>query len=217
MDGPKAVVERENNQWVEYADWPVPGARPTTLYFAQGAANAIGQLFVPRLTSNITELIIDDATIDANVLIAAPQSPNRLVYQTTALTAPVHMSGIPKITIQLGFDKPAANVSAMLVDYKAAEAPFIVTRGWADPQNRESMERTTPVVPGTSYTMTFELQPHDYIFLTGSRIGLVLMSSDRLFTMRPPAGTRITVFTNQSSFILPIVGGDSAWSAATKR
>ena len=31
----------------------------------------------------VEEVIVDDSTIDAASLVAAPQSPNRLVYQTT--------------------------------------------------------------------------------------------------------------------------------------
>lgn len=217
MDGPKAVIEREDNTWVEYPTWPVPGASATTLYFAPGAPNGIGQLGVPPGAMSATELIIDDSSIDANALAAAPQSPHRLVYQTEPLTSPLHVSGIPSITLRLAFDKPAAIVSAMLIDYKAAVAPFIVTRGWADPQNRESISKTTPVVPGTACTMTFELQPHDYIFPVGSRIGLMLLSSDRLFTLRPPPGTRLTVSTSDSALILPIVRGRAALDAAVKR
>ena len=217
MDGPKTVIEREDKQWVEYADWPVPGARDVTVRFAPGTQNAIGFLGGTQSGPAITEVIVDDSTIDANVLIAAPTSPNRLVYQTAALTAPVHVSGIPSVTLRLAFDKPAANVSAMLVDYKNGAAPVIITRGWADPQNRESISKTTPVVPGTVYTMTFELQPHDYIVPAGSKIGLVLLSSDRLFTLRPPPGTKLTVHPRVSSLELPVVGGDAAFAAATKK
>lgn len=47
----------------------------------------------------------------------------------------------------------------MLIDYRASGAPFIVSRGWADPQNRESIERTTPVVPGRAYTIARCVQP----------------------------------------------------------
>lgn len=217
MDGPKAVVERENNEWVEYADWPAPGAREVEVRFAPGAPNAIGGLGIDRPDAAVTESITDDASIDANVLVAAPDSPNRLVYQTPPLSAPVHVSGVPAVTLRLAFDKPAANVSAMLVDYRAGAAPFIVTRGWADPQNRESISRTTPVVPGTAYTMTFELQPHDYVFPAGSRLGLVLMSSDRLFTLRPPPGTRLTVYPGSSLLRLPVVGGETALSSSIGR
>jgi X-Pro dipeptidyl-peptidase len=214
---PRAVIEREDNTWVDYPDWPVPGARATTVRFAPATtANGIGRLAGPPPPSSALELIVDDASIDANVLVAAAQSPNRLVYQTAPLTAPVHLSGIPSVSLRLSFDKPAAVVSAMLVDFKAAGAPTIITRGWADPQNRESISKTTPVVPGTAYSMTFELQPHDYIFPAGSRIGLVLLSTDRLFTLRPPPGTRLTVHTGQSTVILPIVGGEQALAAAVR-
>jgi X-Pro dipeptidyl-peptidase len=216
MDGPKAVVERENNQWVEYADWPVPGTSDMTVHFGPAEPNGVGRLGVATQAASGPEIIVDDASIDANVLVAAPSSPSRLAYQTTALTAPVHVSGTPVVTLRLAFDKPAAIVSSMLVDYKASGAPFIITRGWADPQNRESISRTTPVVPGVVYTMTFELQPHDYVFAPGSRIGLVLLSSDRLFTLRPPPGTRLTVHTSESELRLPVVGGAAAFTLATR-
>lgn len=210
MDGPKAVVERENNQWVEYADWPVPGSRDAEVRFGAGRLGVAP----PDATTTATELLVDDASIDANVLVAAPESPSRLVYQTPPLAAPVHMSGTASVTLRVSFDKPAANVSAMLVDYRAAGAPVIVTRGWADPQNRESISKTTPVVPGTAYTMTFELQPHDYLFPAGSTVGLVLLSSDRLFTLRPPPGTRVTVHTRDSLLRMPVVGGEPAFMSA---
>jgi X-Pro dipeptidyl-peptidase len=214
MDGPKAVVERENNQWVEYADWPVPGAAAVTARLTPGDANALGRLGLTGPASSATERVVDDAAIDATVLVAAATSPNRLVYQTPPLASPVHMSGIPSVTVRLAIDRPAANVSAMIVDYKAEGAPFIVTRGWADPQNRESISKTTSVVAGTPYVMTFELQPHDYVFAAGSKLGVVLLSSDRLFTLRPPPGTTLTIHTRESSASLPIVGGAAAFARA---
>ena len=77
-----------------------------------------------------------------------------------------------------------------------------------------SISKTTPVVPGTAYVMTFELQPHDYVFSAGSKLGVVLLSSDRLFTLRPPSGTTLTVQTRESSASLPIVGGAAAFARA---
>ena len=217
MQGSKVTIERENNTWVDYADWPVPGARATTLRVSAAAdVKAIGRLGLAKSVQKVRELIVDDSSIDATVLVAAPSSPHRLVYQTAPLTAPVHISGVPSVSLRLSFDTPAAIVSAMLVDYKTSGPPTIVTRGWADPQNRESISRTTPVVPGVAYSMTFELQPHDYIFSPGSRIGLVLLSSDRLFTLRPPPGTRLSVHTDESTLVLPIVGGEPSFTKAVK-
>jgi X-Pro dipeptidyl-peptidase len=205
--GPKAVVERENNEWVEYADWPVPGASRAIVSLVPSGAAASGRLAIERAKQpgTIEQSFVDDSSVDAADLAAASQSPHRLLYQTPPLSAPVHVSGVPEVSLQLSFSAPAAIVSAMLIDYRVASAPFIVTRGWADPQNRESISRTLPVVPGRSYTIAFELQPHDYIFPAGSRIGLMVLSADRLFTLRPPPGTRLTLRPGESQLVLPVV------------
>ena len=219
MDGPKAVIEREDNKWVEYADWPVPGSRPTTVRFAAGDQNGVGRLGVEKSDAAIRELIVDDSSIDANVLVAAPQSPARLVYQTSPLTAAVHVSGIPSVTIHLAIDKPAQvchreRHARGLQGIRRALHRDARLGGSTKP---ESLTKTTPVVPGTAFTMSFELQPHDYVFAAGSRIGVVLLSSDRLFTLRPPPGTRLTVFTGDSSAVLPIVEGEAVLIAAIRK
>jgi X-Pro dipeptidyl-peptidase len=224
MEGPKAAVQRENGTWVDYADWPVPGAKATTVQLRPSDNNTIGEL---RASSHkhhhhhrgkpVKEVIVDDSTINAAELVAAAQSPNRLVYQTDVLAAPVHMSGTPSVSLRLSFSKPAAVVSAMLVDYRADGTRRIITRGWIDPQNRHSVWFTSPIKAGRQqYDVQFELMPHDYEFQTGSRIGLVLLGSDwegdppLIFTLRPPPGTEITVDTAASKLVLPIVGGAKA-------
>lgn len=225
--GPRAAIQREDSQWLDYADWPVPGARTTPVEFTASDNNTIGglQLVSPHHHGHgfgheqhpeprTTETLVDDSSIDANVLIAAPQSPNRLVYQTAPLTATVHLSGIPWVSLELRFDQPAAVVSAAVVDYRADGSVRLVTRGWADPQNHQSIWWTRRITPGREYEMNFELQPHDYQFQPGSRIGVVVMSTDRLFTLRPPAGTQLTLDTNSSKAFLPIVGGAQALAAA---
>jgi X-Pro dipeptidyl-peptidase len=208
---PRVVIEREDDSWVAYDDWPVPGSRPVTLSMTAGVAGAAGTLGLesgtPRTGSTVTETLIDDGAIKGEVLVDAERSPNRLVYRTAPLAGPVHVSGVPDVSLRLSFDRPAAVVSAFLVDYRADGTSVIVVRGWADPQNRESISETLPVVPGETYTMAFELQPHDYIFPAGSRIGLVVLSSDELFTQVPPPGTRLSLTPSDSRLTLPVVGG----------
>lgn len=223
-DGPRAAVQRENNQWVDYANWPVAGPTPTVFLMRPSGDNTAGDFF-PRnktaapaapqpLLESTAETIVDNSAIDANVLIAAAESPHRLVYKTAELTSATHMSGTPQVMLYLSFDQPAAVVSAMIVDYRADGSAHLVTRGWADPQNRNSKSRTDSVTPGTPYYLTFDLQPDDYQFAAGSRIGLVVMSTDRLFTLRPPPGTTLTLEARHSKVFLPVVGGPEAMAAA---
>ena len=202
--------------WNDYADWPVPGAVATTVTLEPTEDNSIGALGLTRTreAKPIFESIVDDSSIDATVLAAATQSPNRLLYQTAALGAPLHISGIPSVSLRMSFNQPSAIVSAMLIDYKASGTQTIITRGWMDPQNRKSLSETFAIHPGSFYELEFELQPHDYAFAQGSRIGLMLLSTDRLFTLRPPKGAILTLDTTKSTLILPVVGGSEAFAAA---
>jgi X-Pro dipeptidyl-peptidase len=244
-EGPRSAVQRESGQWVDYEDWPAPGAKEATFSLGASQNNTVGLLALDRdwphrrskwhdsdgehrardgrddddrhdargnhgHKPRVIETIVDDSAIDANALVAALQSPNRLAYQTGVLTAPVHMSGIPSVSLKLMFDQPAAVVSAAIVDYRQDGTVRLVTRGWADPQNHKAIWRTSRIKPFEDYEIEFELQPHDYEFQAGSHIGLVVMSTDRLFTLRPPAGAKLMLLTRESNAYLPIVGGARA-------
>ena len=84
-------------------------------------------------------------------------------------------------------------------------APFkIVTRGWLDVRNRHDPSRTEPITPGEMYSFRWDMQPEDYVFKTGHRIGVVLLSTDFDYTLRYPAGTRVAVRPGVSTVWLPL-------------
>jgi X-Pro dipeptidyl-peptidase len=90
-------------------------------------------------------------------------------------------------------------------EYVTAETPFqIVSRGWLDVRNRLSPAVTQPIEPGREYTFSWDLQPQDHVFAAGHRIGLVLISTDRDYTLRYPAGTVITTHLGFSNIRLPV-------------
>ena len=135
-----------------------------------------------------------------NFVAAGPQ---RLLYSTPTLTAPLHLSGTPKIKVRMAASKAAANLSVWLVALPftpsvtctstTINTSHVITRGWADPQNRGALSGGAPLVPGEFVDVTFNLQPTDKVVLAGQRLGLMVFSSDRLFTLRPQPGTEVTV------------------------
>ena len=86
----------------------------------------------------------------------------------------------------------------------------VVTRSWADPQNHSSLINGQPLESGKFYDVTFDLQPTDKVVHPGQRLGLMILSSDRLFTLRPEPGTELTVDLGGTSLNLPVVGGPLA-------
>jgi X-Pro dipeptidyl-peptidase len=196
-----ATIERSDATVTSYADWPDPAAAPVALPFGAGKLGAAS----PKATESFVD---NGSEVTAEQLAADPDttSPNRLAYTTTPLTSDVRLSGTPTLELRASIDNAsAANVTALLVDYGPTGAT-IVTRGWTDPRNRGSANVTQPVQPGQLYWLRFDQQPKDHVFAAGHRIGLVLLSTDYDYTLRPSPGTRISVRVDKSTLTLPLVG-----------
>jgi len=82
---------------------------------------------------------------------------------------------------------------------------YVVTRGWLSTEHRNSLTNPTPTPVGEYFDVEFEGLPHDYIFETGHKLGIIIANntSGRLFTV-PLAN--FTVDLAASSITLPIVG-----------
>jgi X-Pro dipeptidyl-peptidase len=218
MDEPTAVVQREDRTYTTYRNWPDPAARDVDLELGASSATEPGTLTVHRAhRAHPNQTFVDEGrTIAPDVLVANPDvaSPNRLVYRSPVLTQAVRISGRPEMQLRMAIgNKPDANLTVYVVDYGAPGAtdePFVVTRGWMDPQNRTGPSRTTLVRQGTFYDYHWSLEPKDYVFEAGHRIGVVVLSSDQEYTLLPLGGTQLTVAPADSELTLPLVGGGSA-------
>ncbi|MBO2449969.1 Xaa-Pro dipeptidyl-peptidase [Actinomadura barringtoniae] len=87
-------------------------------------------------------------------------------------------------------------------------APYkVVTRGWLDANNRHSPSRTEPIKAGKTYEFSWDFQPTDYVFKPGHRLGVIVLSTDYDYTLRYPAGTKVTLEPGSSKVILPLARG----------
>lgn len=202
MNEPMVDVQRENKTWQKLKNWPDPAAAPSKIRML--LSNKAVDLPLRMGAVQQVSSLLDDAKIKSNQLLTNPEleSPNRLVYVMPKLEKEMRISGTPKISFKGSIDRPVSNLTALLVDY-GGEKPEIVTRGWMDPQNLNGKEESTPIIPGKDYTFTWDMQPDDYVFQAGHQIGFVLIASDYDYTIRPKAGTKLTV--KLSELTLPIV------------
>jgi len=230
---PKLAVMREGaargSAPTRYAEYPNPAAEPVVLYPSTGGAS-VGVLSTTRSTASTRERLVDDVRVSGSANASLSSAPSRLLYATPELREPLHVSGTARVTLRVALSVPAANLSVWLVTLPFDSAVVgsegragVVTRGWADPQNHQalqrggnfaSMQRGVALTPGTFYTLTFDLQQDDQIIPAGKRLALMLMSSDREFTLWPKPGAELTFDLAASSLTLPVVGGRSGVSRA---
>ncbi|MCS7469727.1 Xaa-Pro dipeptidyl-peptidase [Stieleria sp. ICT_E10.1] len=219
---PRAWIVREGDKQdkpTSYPDYPNPDASPVTFYLSGGAPQR-GSLSTQAAQDAGTETLVDNFSFDGASLAQAEWTEHRLIYTTSEFKKPIHLSGTPRMTIKLASSKPAANLSVWLVslpwnnDKNAKITDNIITRGWADPQNRSSMTESKPLEPGTFYEVSFDLQPDDQVIPEGQQIGLMIFSSDKDFTLHPTPGTQLTIDLDATSISLPVVGGKKAFEKA---
>jgi X-Pro dipeptidyl-peptidase len=223
-------VDKEDRAWIvrenddrskptSYKDYPHPDAEPVKLFLSKGAPEQ-GGLSTSKASKQGRESLVDNFSFSGEALARAEWTQHRLMYVTPKFKRPVHLSGTPRISIKMASNKPAANLSVWLVSLpwnssrKAKITDNIITRGWADPQNRKSISRSKPLDPGKFYKVSFDLQPDDQVIPAGQQIGLMIFSSDRDYTLRPDPGTKLTIQLGATRLTLPVVGGADAYADA---
>ena len=219
--GPRSYIVREQDKQKDpttYPDYPHPDASMVALSPTPGGSK-LGGLDRKGVSKSMREKLVDDVNQAGAALAMADASPHRLLYATPALTAPLHISGTARLTIRVASSKPAANLSVWLVSLpwteKAKITDNVITRGWADPQNHASLEKGEPLKPGTFVDLSFDLQPDDQVIAAGERIGLMIFSSDRDFTLWPEPGTELSIDLDGTLLELPVIGGRAAFEKAT--
>lgn len=217
---PKSWIVREDadrGEPTSYPDYPNPSAADVTLRLQKNGDFATGILTTDSIPPQGTQTLIDNVSFDGATLVQAEWSNHRLLFVSPTLTAPLHVSGVPRISIRVACNRPAANLSVWLVSLPWDKSPRakihsnIITRGWADPQNHKSLTHSAPLQPGQFYDLSFELQPDDQVIPKGQQVGLMIFSSDRDFTLWPTPGTELTVDLDATTLTLPVVGGTQSF------
>ncbi|MEJ2202716.1 MAG: Xaa-Pro dipeptidyl-peptidase [Gemmatimonadota bacterium] len=224
---PRAWIVREGDDRLEptpYPDYPHPEASGVTLY-PRGDGSWTGTLSLTADRGAGRGTLVDNYSFGGGDLAAAEWSNHRLLYATPALAEAVHLSGVARVRIRVSADAPAANLSVWLVSLPWTDSESInddvITRGWADPGNAgaDDIKRPRagrPLTPGELVELGFDLQPDDQIIPAGARIGLMIFSSDRDFTLHPDPGTTLTIDLGATSVELPVVGGRAALERAIR-
>ena len=214
LDTPVVIFREKQAVPTKYTEYPDAAARDVSFYLAAGN-NSDGQLVLNKNNSSSIKSFVDDYRISPIQLVDSLNSKHRLLFTTPPLKKDLRLSGIPSIKLAVSANKPAANISVYLVAINpdsSKKAPYVlklINRTWADPQNYESLTVSKPLEPNKFYTLNINLMPDDEVIPMGSRIALMIFSSDKEFTLHPKPGTQLTIDLNQCALTLPLVGGDA--------
>ncbi len=220
-DAPVWIVREGETLPTPYSSFPDADAVNVALYL-KSVSGTDGALITDKPEKQPDISFTDDASVEGELLIESTHAGHRLLFVTAPLSDDLRISGTPEVTIRLASSKPAANLSVWLVSLPWEEGKEvaiydnIITRGWADPQNHQSIHKSEKLIPGQFYSVSFDLMPDDQVIRKGQQIGLMIFSSDKEFTLRPEPGTVLTIDLNSTQITLPVVGGADQFKKVTQ-
>jgi predicted acyl esterase len=115
------------------------------------------------------------------------------------LPYPVHLSGVPKISVDATTTGPRTNLVALLYDLDAAGKATLITRG--------------AFAVKQSGTVGFDLFPQDWRLLTGHRLGLLISGSDE--SLWNPVHSLMSATVTGGSLSLPALGHARTYESTT--
>jgi X-Pro dipeptidyl-peptidase len=217
MSEPRVDIQRPNGAWETDTDWPAPTAHDTRLFLRASSTTGTGTL-ASSPSPAATQSLVDDPNQPEGTMIADPAvgQAHRLVYVSPALPQAARLSGTPEISIRTSSSTPSTPLTALLVDYdnssaitpadKSGPPPTspIITRGSIDAKNRYSLTSQTPLQPGRTYTITWQLHATDYVIPAGHHIGLAIVANDNEYIAGDPAAGTVTIDLGPSNIVLPL-------------
>lgn len=198
-EGPQVEVELPDGSLIVQNEWPHENTETERFYFSS--------------EKTLTSTIVSDETLTFTDLGQSQDLPSmiendhqdhkgRLLFVSEPLNTNKLLSGTARVSLSLAvMNRKAANITVAIVEFDKRGRGKIITRGWADPQNYRDITQGEVLIPEETYSLSFNLEPKQYQFKAESRIGILVASTDRDYTIRPKEGTEIQVQLGQKSFI----------------
>ncbi|WP_186762663.1 CocE/NonD family hydrolase [Lentzea tibetensis] len=119
MREPMADVQRPNGSWEQYANWPQPGTKDTTLFLGPAAGGFSGSLTATPTGTGQTQQLANNTNLSESAMMANPETATagRLAYVTAPLSQPAKLSGEVRVTTRIASNRASVPLTALLVDY----------------------------------------------------------------------------------------------------
>ena len=199
------VVDTEGSDGVRrrHDTWPPAGTEDVV--HALASADAPESPTTLRLTS------AEGTWTDANPLMVEQVITEQQCAETcirllgAPLPSAARIVGSPRLEVSVTTDAAETHLTPVLYEVTATGARKPITRGLLNARNRNGLAHSTPLVPGEAWTATVELWDIDHTLVAGSRLELVLASTNATWGLADEVRATSTVDLAQSRLTLPLV------------
>jgi X-Pro dipeptidyl-peptidase len=190
--------------------WPPPGTTPTT--FALGATTDGAPTFA--LTSSTAAWTDVDPAQTEEVIVGDACGPGCIRLVTEPLAEAVRIAGSPTLHAVLSTDATSTHLTPVLLHIAPDGTRRAITRGLLNSNQREGLDRRSPLTPGRPWSATVELWDVDHVVPAGHRLELVLASANATWGLADETRATSTLDLAASTITIPLVGDSGPVSPA---
>ena len=165
------------------SSWPPAGTRPLQLGLAAGVL-ATGS---PRSDSSESYVDTGAVTEEASLRSARQSSGPWLYHESGVLKSDVRIAGSAALDAVVNVSSTSQQLDPLLVEVRPDGSLSLVERGFLNLDYRGGLAKADPATGWLKARVTF--LPQDYTFAKGSRIGLILQSSNTVWAVPGSAGS----------------------------
>lgn len=190
------------------ATWPHPDAVPVRLHAGDMVDGSAPLTAEPSASADFH--LVPDAKVGPLLKTQpAPGPPYRIFAVTPPAAADTRFSGTPVMTATVRPSTRSTPLTAYLVTYRdGVKGIKVLSRGFIDLKNRNSLYRPEPLVPGETVTVAWEMSALDRTVPAGQRVALILLGDNYGSDTTPdPDAGPIDFDLTRTSITLPVVGG----------
>ncbi len=225
------------DRWRTEADWPLPDARPATLYLQAGHSRTIGSLNDGALTaqpgageaatlpyqpgSGPALPVLLSATVGRSADDQRPFEQKVLTWTSGPLPVGTEVTGYPHVSLWAASNADDGDMVFSLNDVAPDGSSTQVVQGYVNVPHQASLAAAKALVPGQAQKIELDLLPTAYVFQPGHRLRLALAGAASVAAGLPfpqGPGPHPTAFTwtvmqdaeHPATLTLPIIGSAGA-------
>jgi len=197
-------------RWVAEASWPSPRIVERVLHLAPGRLGETAASARLAIASSQAAGRASGSWLVANLRDQREDDAQSLCFDSEPLAERLEILGAPKLRIVVAADRPAAFLVARLCDLAPDGGSLRVTYGVLNLTHHAGHETFRPLEPGRPVAVSVPLNDVAHAFPAGHRVRLALSNACWPLIWPSPETVRLTVFTERSTFSLPVRPPDPA-------
>jgi putative CocE/NonD family hydrolase len=191
-------------RWVAERSWPSPRIAKRTFHLTPGRlgdASAAARLVI---ASPQTTGAASGSWLVAGLRDQREDDARSLCFDSEPLAERVEILGAPELKLVVASDRPVAFLVARLCDIAPDGSSTRVSYGAQNLTHRDGHESWHALEPGRPVEVSLRLDDVAHAFPPGHRVRIALSNACWPLLWPSPEPTRLTVFTERSTFSLPV-------------